>query len=461
MSEGNSSRTPSETGSAMRTVRSYSDIVRASSPESDHISQEKQPTAAAAVVSTEADSSVNISDEPSMEQAAYEMASENSESPSSEDGDDRPWTTVARKRNKGQEIRMKEPESDQAKRPDKLMDKQRTAIHKAEGRLTEAERTKLALREEKVRQALESGPSKGKGTDPQNWGGIQFVPEEIDLAAQKAALESYRLAKRQEEMDSEQRESRSESDCVPPSEATKRRIEKALQGLEKSLRLEYERELAAGKLAGSDPVKAVINKVVKPSTERRERHPTPQVMEPVHQVAPHSYIGQALGHIDRKGKGSDDPDSSSSESPDSSDSSDEGSSQAAKQKKCKHSKKSSKKKKRKTTLKPIPPATYDGAVNSRAFHRFITEGTAYVEDGRVSLRKKVFILSHFLKGKAHEFYIREVLGNPYRWRLHDFFTELFNYCFPINFRTKQCEKLKHCFQNEKSVRDYVYELKEL
>jgi hypothetical protein len=247
------------------------------------------------------------------------------------------------------------------------------------------------------------------------------------------------LAKRQEETDSEQRESGSESDRAPPSKATKRRIEKALQGLENSLRLKYERELAAVraeasttvacdsrlgtrkvKPAGGDPVKAVIDKVVKPSTERRERRPTPQAMEPVHQVAPHSYIGQALGRIDRKGKGSDDPDSSSSESPDSSDSSDEGSStsgssQAAKQKKRKHLKKSSKKKKRKTTLKPIPPATYDGAVDSRAFHRFITEGTAYVEDGRVSSRKKVFILSHFLKGKAHEFYIREVSGDPYRW----------------------------------------------
>jgi hypothetical protein len=253
-SEGKSSRTPSETGSAMRTVRSYSDVVRASSPESDHVSQEKQPTVATAVVGTEADSSVNISDEPSMEQAAYETASENSESPTSEDGDDRPWTTVARKRNKGQEIRSKEPESDRAKRPDELTDEQRTAVRKAEGRLTEAERTKLALREEKVRQALEIGPSKGKGTDPRNWGGIQLVPEEIDLAAQKAALESYRLAKRQEETDSEQRESGSESDRAPPSKATKRRIEKALQGLENSLRLKYERELAAVRAEASTTV---------------------------------------------------------------------------------------------------------------------------------------------------------------------------------------------------------------
>jgi len=262
-----------------------------------------------------------------------------------------------------------------------------------------------------------------------------------------------------------------------------------LRDLENSLRLEYERKLAAVKADAKtvealnsdldkrkekstriDPVKAVIDKVMKPSTERRERHSMPQAMEPVHQVAPHSYIGQALGRIDHKGRRDDDPDSSTSDSSSessssSSDSSDDESSSSEsarrpKKKKSKRSKRSSKGKKNKTTLKPIPPATYDGAVDLRAFHRFITEGTAYVEDGKVSSKKKVFILSHFLKGKAHEFYIREVSGDPYRWRLHDFFTELFNYCFPINFHTKQREKLKRCFQNDKSVRDYVYELNE-
>jgi hypothetical protein len=112
-------------------------------------------------------------------------------------------------------------------------------------------------------------------------------------------------------------------------------------------------------------------------------------------------------------------------------------------------------------LKPIAPTTYDGAVDSCAFHRFITEGTAYVKDGRVKHKKRAFMLSHYLKGKAHEFYICEVSGNPYHWRLHEFFTEMFNYCFPINFRMKQCKKLKRCFQNDKSVQDYVYELNKL
>ncbi|KIN99473.1 hypothetical protein M404DRAFT_73492, partial [Pisolithus tinctorius Marx 270] len=63
--------------------------------------------------------------------------------------------------------------------------------------------------------------------------------------------------------------------------------------------------------------------------------------------------------------------------------------------------------------------------------------------------------------KAHEFYVREVSGDPYKWRLSNFFTELFNYCFPIDFRMHQREKLQSCYQNSKTVKNYLYELNEI
>ncbi|KAG2738296.1 hypothetical protein P692DRAFT_201666445, partial [Suillus brevipes Sb2] len=112
-------------------------------------------------------------------------------------------------------------------------------------------------------------------------------------------------------------------------------------------------------------------------------------------------------------------------------------------------------------LKPIPPVNYDGSPDSRAFHQFMTEGTAYVKDGQVERKRRVFILAHYLKGRAREFYVREVSGDPYRWRLREFFMELFNYCFPVNFRMEQRAKLNKCYQNNKTVREYIYELSEL
>ncbi|KAG2045861.1 hypothetical protein BDR06DRAFT_985729 [Suillus hirtellus] len=110
---------------------------------------------------------------------------------------------------------------------------------------------------------------------------------------------------------------------------------------------------------------------------------------------------------------------------------------------------------------PIPPVNYDGSPDSHVFHQFLTEGTAYVKDGQVEHERRVFILAHYLKGRAREFYTREVYGDPYHWRLRRFFTELFNHCFPIDFRMKQREKLNHCYQNDKTVREYIYELSEL
>ena len=148
-------------------------------------------------------------------------------------------------------------------------------------------------------------------------------------------------------------------------------------------------------------------------------------MDPIRQVAPMSYIGQALGRLGSKcnlkksskkksksrkwGKRtSRDPDddsgdsSDSSSSPSNSDTTDsasettessESSDSLSDGPKC--SKRSRHKKKhdrKKNTLKPIPPVTYDGSPDSRSFHQFLTEGTAYVKDGKVERHKSSDVL---------------------------------------------------------------------
>jgi len=123
--------------------------------------------------------------------------------------------------------------------------------------------------------------------------------------------------------------------------------------------------------------------------------------------------------------------------------------------------KSKKKCQKKMTLKPIPPTKYDRAVDLQKFHRFITEGTTYICDGQVPMKKCVFILSHYLTGQVHEFYTCEVAGDPYQWHLLEFFKELFNYCFPIDFHMKQWQKLLKCYQNDQGVQDFLYDLNEL
>jgi hypothetical protein len=66
-----------------------------------------------------------------------------------------------------------------------------------------------------------------------------------------------------------------------------------------------------------------------------------------------------------------------------------------------------------------------------------------------------------LDGVAYDFYTQKVSMNFAQWNLPEFFEELFNYCFPINYRMEQRLRLKRCFQNDKKVSAYVHELEEL
>ena len=177
------------------------------------------------------------------------------------------------------------------------------------------------------------------------------------------------------------------------------------------------------RLSRADPIRALVDETVAQLTKRQERRTTPRAMEPVEQDNPKSYIGLALKRLG-KGKGpasslesssstssasgdsSSDLDSSTSSGSDSDDSSSllssssslssgrrrhrrrnrskgnrcNGRSRRA-SKKC--SRKARKRRQKRMTLKPIPPTKYDGSMDSKAFHHFITEGTAYVKDGRV------------------------------------------------------------------------------
>lgn len=93
--------------------------------------------------------------------------------------------------------------------------------------------------------------------------------------------------------------------------------------------------------------------------------------------------------------------------------------------------------KKKMLLEPDPPDYYDGSVVIRDFIKFVTEGTAYVRDGHVPSNRHVLKLSKYLKGKAYQFYLTAVADSPFDWRLKEFFTELYNYCFPLTYRLDQ------------------------
>ena len=89
------------------------------------------------------------------------------------------------------------------------------------------------------------------------------------------------------------------------------------------------------------------------------------------------------------------------------------------------------------------------------------ESEAYLRDGKVKGRRRIFLLSYYLTDKAYDFYTQKVANNERDWTLTMFYSELFNYCFPVDFRMQLRKRLVRCHQNDKSVAEYTHELNEL
>ncbi len=70
-------------------------------------------------------------------------------------------------------------------------------------------------------------------------------------------------------------------------------------------------------------------------------------------------------------------------------------------------------------------------------------------------------MSHYLKGKALSYFIQKVSKNHVEWMLLDFLCGMFNACFPLNYCSQQCDKIKRCYQNDHTISEYIYKLETL
>ncbi|KAG1738590.1 uncharacterized protein EDB91DRAFT_1082633 [Suillus paluster] len=121
-----------------------------------------------------------------------------------DDGDDQSgiWTTVDHKRTAGAKGATQKKGEHQ-----NLTQEQEDLVRKAEDKLTQAEKKRIRTRwnipsrpasdGSESEESPGEGPSKRKGKvpDPRNWGGAELEDEDLDMEAQRAALDSYRAAK--------------------------------------------------------------------------------------------------------------------------------------------------------------------------------------------------------------------------------------------------------------------------
>ena len=359
---------------------------------------------------------------------------------SDSNGDEGQWTTVRRRRTRNSRINKNMNNSIESNR--NLTAEVQTAVQQAQA-LTSAQKEQISRRHNKVREpyrerseSREEGTSnlKGKHIDPREWGSVHLSDSEADVHAQQAALESYKMA------------------------AT----EKPNENLREASR---------------------PHKNFK-SHGKHRKNDLPAESRPIAQVPSKSYIGVALKNIGQRSRTRDLPDDSSSDSSSSlssesldssSDSDSDSSSDTISRKSHRHASKRlkshghySKKKKyhkskslRYGNSKAIKPNEYDGTPDARAYHRFIKESSAYIEDSGISRKRQCFALSYFLTDKAYDFYQQKVSMTEEKWTLEEFYTELFNFCFPINYRMQMRKKLNHTFQKDKTVNQYAFELEEI
>nr|GAT58301.1 gag protein [Mycena chlorophos] len=118
-------------------------------------------------------------------------------------------------------------------------------------------------------------------------------------------------------------------------------------------------------------------------------------------------------------------------------------------------------KEQKMRIKPKEPNSYDGSPNATAFHRLVRESAAYVDLGSIPAQKQVFYISYFLKGPAADFYNQVVVPKEKEYTLVRFFEELFEFCFPIDYRTKQRKLLDRCYQGSRTVAAHVAHFSEI
>lgn len=376
-----------------------------------------------------------------------------------------PWTPVVRKK-RGRKLARAQrkttmPVTDQA-------------IEAAEKALTADQRALIAKRAKKAtgrRRREESGsrgegPSrlKGKAVDPREWGAVDLENEEVDVEAQRAMLENFNALKG------------TLRDTGKSKKDTHRRARET----------KVPRSRAAPK--GSLPPHAVRSSQTPRQSEARD-------VRPAQVINPKSYVGVTLNQVglvtprrrskvrgnspptdssDESSESSSDDSSSesssdetSSSSPDPSSSSSDSDSSPSRRRSRRRSR--SKRTKRRSTkrsrsrlgVKSFKPKVYNGAPDARAYNRFVKESEMYLVDNKIKSKRRAFILSYFLEGRAYDFYIQKVSRNEAKWTLERFYSELYNFCFPINFTIQLHKKLQKLYQNDKSVSEYAHELEEL
>ncbi|KAJ3510780.1 hypothetical protein NLJ89_g4475 [Agrocybe chaxingu] len=447
--------------------RSYSDVV-ASRPSSPVISRVETVVPPVEQDPHEAHESnpVVVDHNPIVDPTNHRARVE-TEVSSSEDENPEPWTTVNRHRSHDKRAKNAKTQSSRGERHGKSAQRARSledhVVKQATDKLTAEEQAKISRRYDRLRYtpaqrddsparrsdssvSRGEGPSnlKGKAVDPREWGANAGLSDnELDVEAQRAALESLRPISGENKSHHKSKKRRSKKQNVKKEHDS---------------------------LPHDDKGTSLLAPQVQPTP--RKTKTLPATARPVAQIPAKSYLGVALDKLDResskksKGKYHQQGKPSSSESssdsgdsettshhggttptPSGSDSSASSDSQSDRSpisstrsrksdrhqrrhrshhrsRKNRHvtkSRRRSRSSRSRRTYKAFKPRMYDGTPDYRVYNRFLREGSAYVQDLDLEPERYAYALSCFMKDRAYDFYIQKVSMNEEEWSLPEFF----------------------------------------
>jgi hypothetical protein len=112
-------------------------------------------------------------------------------------------------------------------------------------------------------------------------------------------------------------------------------------------------------------------------------------------------------------------------------------------------------------LKVDPPFVYKGEVHAETFKKWIREIRLNLKYLGLNHSQSLNILDKYLEKRAYKFYNQEVLSRWKKLTLSQFFTGIFDYIFPPDFRSQQRDHFDECSQCGQTIRDFLQNLCDL
>jgi len=117
--------------------------------------------------------------------------------------------------------------------------------------------------------------------------------------------------------------------------------------------------------------------------------------------------------------------------------------------------------KRVQKLKLPEPFVYDGSPDYDQFEQWCYEVDNWMDLSGVDEYYALKYLATYLSGKAATFYMTHVATSVSQYTVERLYRDLFEYCFPINFKRKLRDRFFRLTQGTRNVRDFLRELQRL